>query len=194
MEAYSAHVLSGKALLVPYITFVCTSSALPDSNDFDVSIARNFTRLCTLFQTFAHYTTDTTKKDVNNFYSPVDQTDDEFETVLHIGSKRWSDFDRTGSAQHYYYLLQALGYANSLVSSANIGLGAYKSNSAIYAWDVEKVPQAIMSGYNTSGGQSITTSWKGYGTETANRPKKTFLVAHHDAVLELSATSAQVHS
>ena len=193
MEAYSAHVLSGKALLIPYKTFVCTSSALPDSNDFDVSIARNFTRLCTLFQTFSN-TSETTKKEVNNFYSPVDTTNDNFQTVLHIGSKRWSDFDRTGSAQHYYYLLQALGYANSLVSSADINLSRYNSTTAIYAWDVEKVPQAIMSGYNTSGGQSITTSWKGFGTETANRAKKTFFVAHHDAVLELSATSAQVHS
>ena len=162
MEAYSAHVLSGKALLIPYKTFVCTSSALPDSNDFDVSIARNFTRLCTLFQTFSQ-ASDATKKEVNNFYSPVDTTNDNFQTVLHIGSKRWSDFDRTGSAQHYYYLLQALGYANSLVSSADINLSKYNSTTAIYAWDVEKVPQAILSGYNTSGGQSITTSWTKFG-------------------------------
>ena len=194
MEAYSAHVLSGKALLIPYKTFVCTSSALPDSDDFDVSIARNFTRLCTLFQTFST-TEEAITKEVNTFYSPVNTIQsDEFQSVLHIGSKRWSDFDRTGSAQHYYYLLQALGYANSLVSSANIDLGRYKSTSFIASWDVEKVPQAIMSGYNTSGGQSITTSWKKFGSTTANRAKKTFFVAHHDAVLELSATSAQVHS
>ena len=104
MEAYSAHVLSGKALLIPYKTFVCTSSALPDSDDFDVSIARNFTRLCTLFQTFST-TEESITKEVNTFYSPVNAiSSDEFQSVLHIGSKRWSDFDRTGSAQHYYYL------------------------------------------------------------------------------------------
>ena len=193
-EAYSAHVLSGKPLLIPYKSFTCTSSALPDSDDFDVSIARNFTRLCTLFQTSS--TTGTaTAKEVNTYYSPVTATtQDEIQSVLHIGSKRWSDFDRIGSAQHYYYLLQALGYANSMVSSANIGLNAYKSNSAIFAWGVEKVPQAIMSGYNTSGGQTLTTSWKNMGTETANRPKKTVFVSHYDCVLGLSSTSAQVHS
>ena len=38
------------------------------------------------------------------------------------------------------------------MSSANISLAAYNNNSAIYACDVEKVPQAAMSGYNTSGG------------------------------------------
>ena len=194
MEAYSAHVLSGKSLLIPYKTFTCTSSALPDSSEFDVSIARSFTRLCTLFETFTT-AGDTVVKEVNQFYSPVATTSkDDFQSILHIGSKRWSDIDRTGSAQHYYYLLQGLGYANSLVSSANISLQAYKSSSAIYCWDVEKVPQATMTGYNTSGGQSITASWKNMGTETNNRPKKTFFVAHYDAVLELSSTSAQVHS
>ena len=194
MEAYSAHVLSGKSLLIPLKTFTCTSSALPDSSEFDVSIARSFTRLCTLFETFTN-TGDNVEKEVNTFYSPVSTTNkDDFQSVLHIGSKRWSDFDRTGSAQHFYYLLSGLGYNNSLVSSANISLPAYKSSSAIFCWDCEKVPQATMSGYNTSGGQSITASWNKMGTVTANRPKKTFFVAHYDAVLELSSTSAQVHA
>ena len=180
--------------MIPYKTFTCTSSALPDSNDHDSSIARNFTRLCTLFQTFSRDDTETAKE-TNAFWSPAGTTQqDDFQSVLQIGSKRWSEFDRTGSAQHYYYLLQALGYANSLVSSANISLAAYKNNSFIAATDVEKVPQAAMSGHNTSGGQQITASWKRFGTATTNRPKKTFFVAHYDAVLELSSTSAQVHS
>ena len=57
-EAYSAHVLSGESLMIPINTFNCTSSALPDRNNHDSSIARNFTRLCTLFQTFAKTPTD----------------------------------------------------------------------------------------------------------------------------------------
>ena len=119
---------------------------------------------------------------------------DYIQSVLQIGSKRWSEFDKIGSAQHYYYLLQALGYANSLVSSANISVAAHQNNSAIYAWDVEKVPQASMSGYNTSDGQNITASWKKFGTSAVNRVKKTFIVAHYDCVLELASTSAQIHS
>ena len=87
--------------------------------------------------------------------------------MLQIGSKRWSEFDRTGRGQHYSYLLQALGYSNSLVSCVNINLAAYNDNSFIAAWDTEKAPQAVMSGYNTSGGQNITASWKKFGTATA---------------------------
>ena len=113
-----------------------------------------------MFQTFARDNTDSAKE-VNTFWSPVSTTlDDNFTSVLQIGSKRWSEFDRSGSAQHYCYLLQALGYANSLVSSVNISMMAYRNNSAIYAWDVEKVPQAALSGYSTGGGQQITASWK----------------------------------
>ena len=119
---------------------------------------------------------------------------DGFQSVLQIGSKRWSEFDLTGSAQHFCYLLQALGYSNSLVSSANISLQAYRNNSFVAAWDLEKVPQAVMSGYNTSGGQTITASWKSFGSATVNRPNKTFFVAHYDAVLELASTSAQILS
>ena len=119
---------------------------------------------------------------------------DDFQSVLQIGSKRLSEFDRTGSAQNFCYLLQALGYSNSLVSSANISLAAYKNNNFIAAWDLEKVPQSIMSGYNTSGGQTITASWKNFGNASSNRPHKSFFVAHYDAVLELAASSCQIHS
>ena len=75
----------------------------------------------------------------------------------------------------------------------NISLSAYQGNNAIFAWDVEKVNMAAMSGYNTGGGQQITASWKNFGNAGTNRPKKTFFVAHYDAVLELASTSAQVH-
>ena len=180
--------------MIPFKTFTCTSNALPDSNNHDSSIARNFTRLCTLFQTFAKDNT-TTAKEVNTFWNPTSVTlDDTFQSVLQIGSKRWSEFDRTGSGQHFWYLLPALGYANSLVSSVNISLAACRNNSFVAAWDVEKVPQAVMSGYNTSSGATITASWKNLGNATANRPNKTFFVAHYDAVCELSSTSCQIHS
>ena len=150
---------------------------------------------CALCSRRSTRTRPTGGKDCNTFWSPVNTTqDDNFQSVLYIGDKRWSEFDRTGSPQHYCYLLQALGYANSLVSSVNISLVSYRNSNAIFAWDLERVPQATMSGYNTSGGQLITASWKGFGNASTNRPKKTFFVAHYDCVLELASTSATVHA
>ena len=71
-------------------------------------------------------------------------------------------------------------------------MAAYKSKSFQALWDCEAVPQAAMSGYNTSGGQMITASFKNFGTSSSNRATKCFIVAHHDAVLELASTSATV--
>ena len=88
----------------------------------------------------------------------------------------------------------ALGYNNSLVSSANIDKAQYRLDAFISATDTEKVPMATMSGHSTTGGQLITASWKNFGKATGNRATKTFFVAHYDCVLELSSTSAQVHS
>lgn len=72
-DAYSAHVLSGKSLLLPSRTFVCTASDLPDSDGHGLSIARNFTRLCTLLQTFVR-PDSATEKECNTFHSPVSTT------------------------------------------------------------------------------------------------------------------------
>ena len=88
--------------------------------------------------------------------------------------------------------MKALGYANSIVSRANINQVAYNSKSFQALWDREKLPQAAMSGHNTSGGQMITASFKNFGTQTNNRAQKCFIFAHHDAVLELASTSATV--
>ena len=105
----------------------CTSSALPDSNDHDSNIRRNFIRLCTLCQTFARDDTESAKQ-VNTFWSPVSTTaNDGFTSVLQIGDKRCSEFDRRGSPQHYCYSLQSLCYANSLVSSVNISFAAFSA-------------------------------------------------------------------
>ena len=156
-------------MLLPFKTFTVTSQALLDSSDFDVSISRNFTRLCTIFINFNREET-ATDKDVNKFYSPVATTgQDNFESFLQIGNKRWSDGPRIGSAQHYYLMLNARGYANSIVSSANINQVAYNSKSFHALRDCEKVPQAAMSGHNTRRGQMITASFKQFGTQTNNR-------------------------
>ena len=101
---------------------------------------------------------------------------------------------RTGLAQHYYDLPQAFGYGNSAVSSAKISKADYGGNSFVAVTDVERVPQAQVSGYNTSEGQTITASWKNVVNALENRPTKTCLVCYHDAVLELQSASAQVHT
>ena len=90
-EAYAAHVLSGKSLLIPYKTYNCTSSAVPTVSDHDISVSRNFSRLCTVFQTFAQAPDAAgPKKECNTFFSPQVTTGaDTIESHIQIGEKRW---------------------------------------------------------------------------------------------------------
>ena len=171
------------------------SSALPDTNDNETSISRNCARLCTLFQTFST-TETTTVKSRNNLYVPVHvaEVPDSMEAFLQIGEKRWSECQRTGSALHSYYLLSALGYSNSLVSSMNIDLYAYNTDCAMFSWDTERCPQAIMTSHNCASGALITACLKTLGTATTNRPTQSYVSAHYDCVFELSGQSAQVHT
>lgn len=161
LQADSAHVLSGKIFMLPYKTFTCTSSALPDSNDHDSKMSRSSVRLCALFQTFARYDIGAAKQ-VNTFWSHVSTTGvDGITSVFQFGDKRWSELDLLGSQQHDCYLLQIVCYSNYMVSSVSLHLYAYNNTNFIAAWDCERVPQSTMSGYNTSRGQMVTSSWKG---------------------------------
>ena len=77
-------------------------NALPDSSDWDVSVARSFTRLCTVMATLSQADT-TSSKQVNTLYSPVGVAGDTIQTTLQAGDKKWSIYDRKGSAQHLYF-------------------------------------------------------------------------------------------
>lgn len=193
-EAYAAHVLGGKSLLMPYKTYNCTSSAVPTVSDHDISLSRVFSRQCTVFQTFAQaYEAAGANMECNTFFSPQFTTGaDTIESHIQIGGKRWPEYSRTGAAQHYVALQQALGIANSVVSACSIGKTAYGSKSYIQATAVEKVPQSSLSGHSTANGAMITLSTKNMGTATANRPIKSFVVCHHDCVAEISSQGCPI--
>ena len=118
---------------------------------------------------------------------------DTIESHIQIGEKRWPEYSRVGSAQHYVALTIALGIANRVFSACSIGKTAYGSSSYIQATDVEKVPQASLSGHSTANGTMTTLSTKNMGTATGNRPIKSFVVCHHDAVAEISNQGCQIH-
>lgn len=194
-EAYAAHVMGGRSLLLPYKTYNCTSSAVPTTSNHDISVPRSFSRLCTVFQTFAQADEAAgAAKECNTFFTPLVTTGhDTIGSHIQIGEQRWPECSRTGAAQHYVALQQALGIANSVVSACSIGKTAYGSKSYIQATDVEKVPQASLSGHSTANGAMITLSTKSMGTATANRPIKSFVVCHHDCVAEISSQGCEPH-
>ena len=118
---------------------------------------------------------------------------DTFESHIQICEKRWPEYPRTGAAQHYVALQQALGIANSVVNACSIWKTSYGSSSYIQATGVKQVPQASLSGHSTANGAMITLSTKRMGTATANRPIKSFGVCQFYNVAEISSQGCQIH-
>ena len=192
MEQYAQHLLS-KPFLIPYKSWTTIMNALPDSSDWDVSIARSFTRLCTVMATLSQADSDNNKQ-VNTLYSPAGTAGDTIQTTLQAGDKKWSIYDRKGAAQQYYFLMQTLGQLNNPQGTISIKRHQFDSYKYVNAFDLEKVPQASMSGTNLATGGLLTLSMKGVGTTTSNRPNRCYVNCHYDAVCEVTASGAAIHT
>ena len=64
----------------------------------------------------------------------------------------------------------------------------------INSFDLERVPQASMSGINLSTGGLLTLSMKGVGSATADRPTRCYVNCHYDAVAEITASGCSIHT
>ena len=70
----------------------------------------------------------------------------------------------------------------------------FDSHKYINSFDLEKVPQASMSGHNLATGGLLTLSVKGCGSTTANRPTRCYVNCHYDAVAEITASGCSIHT
>ena len=168
-------------------------NALPDSSDWDVSIARSFTRLCTVMATLSQADSDNNKQ-VNTLYSPAGTAGDTIQTTLQAGDKKWSIYDRKGAAQQYCFLMQTLGQLNNPQGTSSIKRHQFDSYKYVNAFDLEKVPQASMSGHNLATGGLLTLSVTGCGTTTNNRPTRCYVNCHYDAGAEITAAGCSIHT
>ena len=192
MEQYAQHLLS-KPFLIPYKSWTTIMNALPDSSDWDVSIARSFTRLCTVMATLSQADSDNNKQ-VNTLYSPAGTAGDTIQTTLQAGDKKWSIYDRKGAAQQFYFLMQTLGQLNNPQGTISIKRHEFDTFKYINSFDLERVPQASMSGINLSTGGLLTLSMKGVGSTTSNRPTRCYVNCHYDAVAEITAAGCSIHT
>jgi len=192
MEQYAQHLLS-KPFLIPYKSWTTIMNALPDSSDWDVSVARSFTRLCTVMATLSQADSANSKQ-VNTLYSPASAAGDTIQTTLQAGDKKWSIYDRKGAAQQFYFLMQTLGQLNNPQGTISIKRHEFDTFKYINSFDLERVPQASMSGTNLATGGLLTLSMKGVGTTTSNRPTRCWVNCHYDAVAEITAAGCSIHT
>ena len=100
-----------------------------------------------------------------------------------------------------YRLFTALGTLGSAIYPISMSRADFKSKTAVFAWDVEKVPaSASYSGHNCSTGALISVQMKDFGStaqgsadETAHA-RRAYLMCHYDVILSLTDQGANVLS
>ena len=148
--------------MIPITTMSNHMHAVPGTTAaFDVQVARTFTRLVDLYQTWLGAET-TTHKAANYFFTPVSVLDangavtavnDTVKTYVAAGSKRFSSFDRSGQAELLERLQETLGINNSF-RGTSFNRAAFDQCNCILANDMEKAgSHAKGSGMNLSHGQ-----------------------------------------
>ena len=104
------------------------------------------------------------------------------------GAKCGDGQNVSGVSQFWYRLLSGLGVLHSASHTLAITRAQYEADHFIWATDTERVPVATGTGHNCSKGELITVSMK----NLAATYQRATVVIHHDVILELRDTGADV--
>ena len=164
-------------------------SAVPTgSSIYSFPIARGFTRLSTVYFTFAAET----DKFVNTFRSPMAgkaniSENDNLEFYLNVGSDRYPQFS-VDSHQECFYRLRLARQISQGTDSISISPHDYRFEKFIGALNLEKAPGASShSGINTRSGSQLTLNFKNTGIATT-----VHVVLVYDQVVSISASGCEV--
>ena len=197
MSSFQGQLLQGNPIRIPIKKIESQYSFISNnvtSGKFSVPMTRNYTRLATLFYSFAQEPpadNGTKLKLCNSFYTHTDSA----ETLaynLQVGARRMPDNDSVGFGESWYRLLNAVGISGSLSHATGITFADYATNSYALAVDLEKIQNLASTGENVSNIGSITLNISGFGTTAAHLPSRCHQVAVLDAVLELRDTSVEI--
>jgi hypothetical protein len=183
---------------------------LQPGGSYSLSVAKQFSRLATVFVSLGVDDDDTTvfTKEVNNFFLSRNAKipgAGELATHIQVGNSRWPVFDQEGTKEALHRLIQATGTWNSTAHAVDIGAYAYEGIHAddvipdgyapmdathwIAGYDLEAMPQASSTGYPVQGGAQIQVTLKNVGDA-----KKAYITCHADAVLEIRNQGAIAYS
>jgi hypothetical protein len=188
--------------------------ALTGAANFNVQVARAFSRLKTVYFTFyrtpAHEAGNRLRAHQvaglgvpNYFYYPpvggavpptaqLTTNDDTLQWQLLIGAKTWPVYPVRGVAETAYRLRTSLDQAQS--GDIDITFKDYTSTKFIAAIDVEKAAVgpgagANFTGVSTRGGEQLLIDVKGF---PAPYPQRIYVSCHYDAILNLRAEGVEM--
>lgn len=140
-------------------------------------------------------------KDVNSFYLPS-SAEDTIESNLVINGVRTPAFNNTGVRQHWNRLLHGVGaYAaigrSTSISTTGFGLQAGSATIArsfAVIFDLEKMSMHSQIGEPMQSGRGLTVNVDGLGSASGEYATKTFITAHHSAVLEIRDSGCAIYT
>ena len=193
-ESFNGQLLQGNPIRIPIKKLESMWSYIPTGipSKFTVPMTRNYTRLASIYASFAQEQTDAGKlKLCNNFYVHTASA----ETLSHsfqIGARRIPDNDVVGFSESWYRLLNCIGIGGSLSHSTGVTHADYATHSFALACDLEKIPQLSSSGENVSNVGQIQLNIAGFGTTAADLPSRAHLVCQIDALVECRDTTVEL--
>ena len=202
-SSFADMLIQGESILIPYQANAMDVQYLNGHSEVNLSIAKQFSRLATVFVSLEKTPTDditadaagALKKSMNNCFLPQDSaTTSPVESHITVNNQRWPQFNTVGTKHHFMRLLQCLGIWNSVSHSVNIsgegyGDGTDISTQFVAGFDLESVPQAEASGVPVEGGGTVQIFLK-----NITGAEKAFIATHYDAVLEIKSQGAIVYS
>ena len=182
LSSISKHLLNGGALTLNPQCYSTTLYAV-NSPTLQLVHARAYTRANSVFVTFFKSEANT-KKLCNMFYLSANGQD--LSQQVQVGAKLWPDHRCDNLSQFFHRMLHAIGLANSM-SSPNITLGPFGSDSFIAVTDLESVPgQAHGSGCSTHNSQ-MTVDLRDIGSGASDLPTQAYVCIFHESLITIEA-------
>ncbi len=164
------------------------------ASKFDVPMARAYTRLCTLFASFAQEPPAVGSgkaKLCSSFYTHTGSAEI-MSYSLQLGTRRIPDNDAAGFYEHWFRLLSAVGIGNSLSHATGITYADYATSSYAIAVDTEQLNNLASSGENLSNTSTILLKMSGFGTLAAHLPSRCHLIAETQACIDIRDTTVEL--
>ena len=205
---YANMLLSGRSIMICFQTWdnVLTHLSVTSGSQ-TISVAKNFTRLATVFASLAQEEPTVTAdlagvqgKLQNNFYL-CDQAAGDVESFITINNKRMPDFNNISCQMHMKRLLSAMGTYSSVAHGTNINdvaFGCVKGTPAksfVAAFDLEKAAHhgASSSGESLATGGILSVNLLKVGSAAAS-PSRCYVSCLYDCVCELKDSGAFIYS
>eukprot|EP00439_Symbiodinium_sp_Y106_P055542 s1258_g7.t1 len=161
VESFNRVLLSGRSLVFSYATLHTQVTSVPaGSTDFNVTVARAYSKLLGAFVTFR---ANAAPEGVTDLEHPDVQANGTsfLESQMQLGALQFPHYPAKDFAEHHHFLQVLAGTYDSTFRNFRLTKNMYEGSSFIAAYPVERVPRMPLSGLSTRAGDLARFTFKG---------------------------------